>query len=319
MNVLVLIPGFGAPHEVEKGVWLRSKIQTLVTQWRQSLHSPHPWRFDMWLFVYDNSIVPNDLAIPIHSDDGPQSIAPSPHLYVKREHGILAQYMIKYCKPDLLRRLGYTHVLATLDDVEFVNINIAQLKQYYDEFKLDIVQPALSKNSRTPHPNMMVASPSSPSSSTTTITSTAQWSGTDASALTPRTVGRVVNGLEWFCYFLDIDRYERWYGMFDMTFPWMWGIDLVVYHHFKMRVAIIDEQQICHYLSDDHSSTTGATTSSRWYQMLDWLQRTQYEHRLPSPTCLVGQTLAELVTSSSRVPTTHPTVGHPHANATCPT
>jgi len=267
MHLLLLIPGFGAPHAAEKIQFLRRRLLDLHAQ-----STSEGWTFDAWLFVYD------DTSLDAVFDGDMPPLSPD-RVRVVRSKGILAEFLIDHCSPSTLREKGYTHVLVTVDDVEFVNVPISTLRRIYDEHRLDILAPALTADSRTAHPHMRERPPVNNAMTTN-----------NAAVV----IGRIVNALEWFCYFVDLRGYERWWGVLDRNSPWTWGVDLILHTHFDMRLGILDTVTVRHYYSDDHSEGTGSTPTKRWFAMLDWLQQHKFKYLDPQNVMLFGQTLADI-------------------------
>lgn len=282
----MIIPGFGRPHSEEKIAWLRDRLELLAQQQKKYHHDTSlQFEYEVWLFVYDNTEIPDALYNHNPYNYTPQAEPNSSlnrnsnsRLKVVRHPGVLSEFLLQHCHPETIREQQFTHVVVTVDDMAWVNVDVVELKYYYDRFKLDIIQPAMAHGGLTSHTRMLVD---------TTLLETS-----------PSIIGRIVNGMEWFCYFFDVDRYAVWYKMHDVENRWTWGIDLVLYPQLQMKLGILDIQQVNHMLTDDHSATTNDTAMKRWHSMHNWFTKNQYKHLDPAKPRDCGITLQLLTTNN---------------------
>ena len=121
MTMLIIIPGFGSPHENEKTTIIKKNIKLLER------YDP----IEIWIFQYNL----------FH-----MSFFDHPNVKVFKREGHIG-HAIFSCKPSYLKRFKYIGIL--LDDVELCDhFDIHDYVRMLDESKCDIIQPAYhpSKN-----------------------------------------------------------------------------------------------------------------------------------------------------------------------------
>lgn len=222
-KLLVLFGGFGQPQITRKNAILKRTLDTLERFREQSCRNPgNVWEYECWIPKYDNSSL---------CDDAKSN--PRVRVLCENEPGYIAHFIIKYANPELVKKSGFSHVICTLDDSEWINLDIEELLVYYNLFQLDIAQPALSNDSIPTHAKMNGDY------------------GIKALWNRPKTkyIGRVVQSMEWFTYFFDVRRYSLWWEALDLENPCCWHIDNCLHAEFGMRLGIIETMQIKHHLS----------------------------------------------------------------------
>jgi hypothetical protein len=139
--------------------------------------------------------------------------------------GIVSQYLIDFAVPGRLRAEGYKHVMILLDDIVLhpETWHWGEILQYIKDFSLDIVSPTLTPASISQHPYM--------------------FSEKDLSL-------RIATVCEMFCYlFSSVEAYEKYYSYLDRNNPWNWGLDLMLWKWFGLRVGLLDETLMTHTIS----------------------------------------------------------------------
>lgn len=235
MKLLLLIPGYGRPHTDEKSRILQHNLETLQLQ-----SQTHDFEFRVWLFVYDDTIIPDEMVRRYN-------------MSIHYEPGVLGKFMKLHVTPDNLRKQGFTHVIATLDDVEWRDVDVVSLKRIYDHHQLDIAQPAVTTDTEHNWPSV-------------------HYRASTLDELGGTAIGRLLDSMEWLLYFMDTDRYATWWELLDVENPWCYQIDFVLYAEKKMRLGLIDTQQIKHYFCDHRSLNV-----QKWDQGVAYIQKRGYK------------------------------------------
>ena len=67
----------------------------------------------------------------------------------------------------------------------------------------------------------------------------------------------VTSCCELFCYFMKYKTYKlKYYPHIDNRNPWMWGIDMMLYNYFKLKVALINGMTMTHYYKNESYNET---------------------------------------------------------------
>jgi hypothetical protein len=141
--------------------------------------------------------------------------------------GIVGDFLLRHCRPDDLQEKGFTHVLLLLDDVELQDdVDWCRLLRLYDDLALDIASPSMTPDSKVQY-DYMVTKAKAPH-------------GSNADAF-------LVNACEMFCYLMDLNGLRRYYRLLDADNPWLWGIDLVLVKHGRLRVALMNKMTMRHH------------------------------------------------------------------------
>jgi hypothetical protein len=138
--------------------------------------------------------------------------------------GIVGKFMLEHAHPDALQAKGFTHLLLLLDDVELQDdVDWARALRLYDDLTLDVVSPCLTTDSQVQYPYMVTK------------------------AATSNADAFLVNACEMFCYLMDMHGLRRYYRLLDPENPWLWGIDLILVKHGKLRVALLNRMTAKHW------------------------------------------------------------------------
>jgi hypothetical protein len=153
------------------------------------------------------------------------SVPSHPKITVIEEPGIVGQFIKRHANPESLKKQGITHILLVLDDIELVSNtwDWSQIFKWMDQFVIDILSPAMSPECHTefeflkavPQRNLILKS---------------------------------VRACEFFCYFMPIDSYAKYYPYVEEEHPWMWGMDLCLWHYFKLRTYLMNNMIMRHYI-----------------------------------------------------------------------
>jgi len=168
---------------------------------------------------------------------------------VKQEPGVIGEFLNKYVKPEDFRDFSY--FLLILDDVELPkNFSLRVMEQIYRKYSFDILSPAIISSS---YPYIMQGD----------------------------TGIRVVNFIEFFCYFMDWENYRNYHQLIRDYNRWMWGLDLILYKHFRM--GIVDDWKAFHHIK-------GPITMEKYSEVINILKEEKVSIFHPFPP----QTLCKL-------------------------
>lgn len=205
--LFVIVPGFGSPHIHEKFRILRNNIARLSQSdafskifIRVCCYDPN---FGTTLESYENVEI--------------EWIV---------EKGIVAQYIHKFATPEDVK--GYDYVLIILDDVELMDtVDMAQMIQYQEQLRLDIISPCMTLTSKYQY-RYMLHDPNQ------------------------QYQLKVVAACEAFCYFMPQDAYCRYHSIIEpVDNPWLWGVDLVLYKYHRFHIAILNSMQMHHHYKNE--------------------------------------------------------------------
>lgn len=131
-KLLVVIPGFGPPHQDTK--------QWILQQNLQRIRSTYSGSITVKMFNYGKT--PYNLQMP--------DITIQEHM----EPGYIGQFLYKYVTPAIVNE--YNHVIVLLDDIELTDtVDIQRILQNVDCHSLDVISPSLTKDSPSAHPSMV--------------------------------------------------------------------------------------------------------------------------------------------------------------------
>lgn len=202
-GLFAIIPGFGGPNVDTKIEILRLNLRAIQAYTWQHLK--------LRICVYD------DTQLPL-------AITNLPFVEVVREPGIVGEFLMRHADPSTIEPCFDT-VLMLLDDVllasPFPWDNIFKWK---NEFHLDIMSPALTKDSKFVYPYMLQNTETSPAYTL-----------------------RIMRVCEFFCYIMDRASYTRFYSHLDNNNPWLWGLDLIMEKHLHLRVGIMNTVLMKHF------------------------------------------------------------------------
>lgn len=205
MKLLVTIPGIGDSHFEEKKIFLKNNIDIIKRKFTGDI--------DFLLFNYSN----NDFSDFEYLEN----------IKIVKKSGIIGQFIFNDLKPDDLK--DYDYIILMIDDVELSdNLNIENMIKIYNNNKLDILSPSLTKDSKFSHNGFMLEN--------------------------ERFEGnlRIVNFCEYFFYIMNIESYSKYWNLFDEKTYWTWGIDFCLdIQRFKM--GIINDYKIKHHYSNSYN------------------------------------------------------------------
>jgi hypothetical protein len=172
----------------------------------------HSWtKVDFHLCMYDDTPSPSYITGPPHFK-----------LHIHRETGIVGDFIRRYMTKERLE--SYDYVLMMLDDVLLMeNINFAKLIEWKREFQLNIISPSLTLDSKHIYKYMLT-----------------QPDGTFHFKISP--------ACEYFVYFMDPQTAIQYASQLTDENPWIWGVDLILYRHLHLKVAITNHMTIKHYI-----------------------------------------------------------------------
>jgi thymidylate synthase len=172
-----------------------------------------PWeRIILQVHVYDAT------QLDVISDD-------KVHATVFRRPGIVGQFLEQSWSSE--RPLHHDHVCMLLDDVELLpDVNWALAARVLADYRFDVLSPALTQDSPTGWDYMRAVPARSPFSV------------------------HVVNACEMFCYLATPTAFDRWMSHYDKLNPWIWGMDLIIVKHMRLRVGLLQQMTARHHFKD---------------------------------------------------------------------
>jgi hypothetical protein len=238
MNLLVIIPGFGVNTETpEKLRILENNLKLLHAQFDPQVCENNDKvvkrsKFSMWVFVYDDTPMPSFV-----SNDACVTVV--------RKPGVLGQYLIDYCHPDFIKWHGFTHVMAVLDDVEWITLDFFDTLRIYNHHRnIDILQPSLQSDTIS-LPYMKL-----------------QYSDS-------LYCGRTLDVVEWFSFFMDVARYKLWHCVLSSQNPSMLGVPRVLYNLYGLNTVVIDKYKMKHWYAGNVQDAVKFRKSESFYQYLN--------------------------------------------------
>lgn len=152
----------------------------------------------------------------------PTKIINNPNIDIHCEKGILGYFIKTYCSPDDLNIDIYDEVIILLDDVELSpRFKLTKIRNLYKKNNFDILSPSMIPPSKGTWKIMF------------------------------RNIGnvngRIVNFLELFCYYMKPNVYRLYYDLISLKNINMYGYDLALYGHLKLKLGILDNINMIHY------------------------------------------------------------------------
>jgi len=229
-SLFVCVPGFGAP-EIELKCSILSKNLQIIKQ--------YPWsKLHVRICVYDNTRIPEE------------TLAMHPEIEVIYEKGIVGEFIHRYANPNAME--SFTHCLLLLDDIELQqNINIDRMLYLIEYFKLDILSPSLTMDSKHVYKYMLTA----PSHMYEM---------------------KFCPACEMFCYLMPLKSYQLYYPHVDCNNPWMWGLDLILERQLRLHVGIMNTMTMRHHLHNTAYSLHPNKDPEEGYKYL----RSKYNEKL---------------------------------------
>lgn len=218
-SLLVVIPGFGKPEIDIKMTILKSNVKKLKESTEFSSVKFH-------IFQYDTEF------------EMPVDIAMDPLITIKKEVGILGQFLYKHVTPDYVN--DYDYILILLDDVEIVDVSWSELIMMKKLLKYDIASCCLKEGYMS------------------------YWDFT-RHLIDNNVWIREQSICELFCYMMDTKTYEKYYQFIDNENPWMWGMDLILQSKMNLQCAVFNKFTASHYIRGGH---TNADASTKMYDYL---------------------------------------------------
>ena len=209
----IVIPGFGGPHIENKLQILQSNLE-IIKATTQSYTS-----IDITIYVYDREVI-SQLTDDLLNDCQITWIL---------QKGVIGEFLMRYTDRIINKSLDSNeYILILLDDVELQkSVDFDKILQYMSDFKFDILSPCLTHNSKYQF-NYMLQIPTS-----------------DDTLL-------MTNACELFCYFMKYSAYMlKYYPMIEKENPWLWGMDMMLYTYFHLKVGIINSMTMIHHYKNE--------------------------------------------------------------------
>lgn len=237
-KLYVVIPGFGKPHLQEKIAIFENNMRVL---------SSYPYEWYLTVCIYDE-----DLSIREKLQSIVMSYLPETHICFIQEKGIVGQFIKKYASPQQLLNNSIQYVMLLLDDVELIASSWSWNKLIYDynQQGYDLCSPTMTHDSKYLFSYMLTKH---------------VWNERNIDAIF------ITSACEFFCYFMNLKTYVRYYNEIQETHPWMWGIDLVLTKHLHLKVAMLNYLQMKHYFQN--TSTYSESTLEVFEKMREYLDK----------------------------------------------
>ena len=147
------------------------------------------------------------------------------------QKGVVGNYLLQF--QNEMKYSENSYLLILLDDVQLSNnVKLSKMVEYLNEFSFDIISPCLTANSKYQFNYMLHTS-------------------NNENALF------VTSACELFCYFMKSKTFKLKYSKYiNETNPWMWGIDMMLYNYFKLKVALINGMTMTHYYKNESYNET---------------------------------------------------------------
>lgn len=192
-SLLVIIPGFGPPQISLK--------QSILQHNLSLIRSTFTGTVTVRLFNYGD--------ISCGSIDVIETF----------EKGFIGQFLYRHMNPTAVSR--YDYIMLLLDDIRLSTMFNADYMYYnIDNYKLDILSPALTPQSPYSHPAMLQKD-------------------------THKGHIRQTAFVEFFCYMMPVSAYCRWYSLLDQHSAWLWGLDFSLFYQL-FRMGIYDDVPMEH-------------------------------------------------------------------------
>jgi len=138
--------------------------------------------------------------------------------------GVVGEHIINHAKPNLDIPKDTKYIMILLDDVELQeNVNISKMIHYIEDFNLDILSPSLTHDSKFQFQYMLHVSEKC------------------ADII-------ITSACEMFCYIMPYASYSnKYFSQIEKDNPWMWGMDMMLYKYFNIKVGIANNMQMKHH------------------------------------------------------------------------
>jgi hypothetical protein len=151
----------------------------------------------------------------------PHDITDLPCVNVVREAGLPGDFLMRHATPASTAK--YDYVLILYDDILLQpNVDFARIMEIKEFFNLNIISPSLTQDSQHVY-KYMLTSPDSPYEF------------------------KITPVCELFCYFMDHASFATYYEHLDDKNPWLWGLDLILHRHIKLKVGIMNTMTMKHF------------------------------------------------------------------------
>jgi hypothetical protein len=156
--------------------------------------------------------------------------------------GIVFQFMYEELKPQDIKK-DFDYLFMILDDVCLdPTFSLSNYIAIYEANDLDIIQCSLTENTKLSHLWMKVE----PNNK----------------------VGRLVNMIEYFCYLLDAESYEKYYNKFlNAEVFWGHGIDMNLGTNTGFRLGLVDKYKVWHRI---YGASYKNCAHHPWKEMSKW-------------------------------------------------
>jgi len=157
------------------------------------------------------------------------SLQEIPNIKIIRDRLIVGQFLQKYLVPGT-DATDFTYLLCILDDIELQeDIDWGFMIHYLTMFDIDLLSPSMTQDSKYQF-NYMVHN--------------TQYMGPAVS---------ITSALEYFCYFMRPSSYAKYYPHINgEKNPWMWGLDMLLYRHIKLKVCVINHMTMKHWYKNEN-------------------------------------------------------------------
>ena len=147
------------------------------------------------------------------------------------QKGVVGNYLLQF--QNEMKYSENSYLLILLDDVQLSNnVKLSKMVEYLNEFSFDIISPCLTANSKYQF-NYMLQTPNN------------------------ENVLFITNACELFCYFMKFKTFKLKYSEYiNDKNPWMWGMDMMLYNYFKLKVALINGMTMTHYYKNESYNET---------------------------------------------------------------
>lgn len=189
-RILCLVPGISADQLEHRVSILRSNIEILTK-----------CSFDLEFHIYDYA----NIGLNVSG-------------VTKVVTGSLGLYQVFPTYSDQVDDFDY--VVALLDDVEIININLDVMIQNYNQHNMDIMSPSVTRDSAWAHEVMKT-------NNTSLI--------------------REVKFIELFCYIMTPKVYHRWVSIMTEQNTFGWGIDTNMQLLLNLKLFLFDGYKIKHH------------------------------------------------------------------------
>lgn len=146
-----------------------------------------------------------------------------------REKGLPGNFLKRHASPEVVQNFDY--LLILFDDVLlYGNVNFKRMMYLYDWFQLDILSPSLTTDSESVFKYMMTQTEQPFELKTTPV-------------------------CELLCYFMKPPSYAKYYDHIDEANPWLWGLDMILERHIGLRVGILNQMNMKHFIKGEGYKT----------------------------------------------------------------